>query len=59
MNGFLKIMAEFQKMHSCTPRKFQIFNELFFKVLSAGIDPYVIMIENYTLYCVKSDRLIG
>ena len=40
-------MEDFQKMHICTPRKFQNFNEFSFKVGTTEIDTYVIMTENY------------
>ena len=43
-------------------RKLKNFNELPFKVGTAGIDPYVIVTEYYTQswqYCIQSNRLIG
>ena len=49
MNGSLNIMADFQKIHICTLKKFQkIFMGCPIKMGTVGIDPFVIMTENYT-----------
>jgi len=49
MNGYLKIMESFQKRHICTPPKVpKNFMGCPIKVGTRGIDPYVIMTENYT-----------